>query len=215
MRPVAEQDFFAVSDIPADSHTSAIGRDLRRFQRVRVKLFGRYMLDDGREHACQIINMSPGGMAISGLVSGRLGRRVVVYADHLGRIEGIAVRRLHNGLAAKILASGRKQDRLAAQLTWLANRHLLDQQQTQWTAPRDFPTVLTLPNGLSIPCTVIEMSASGAVITCRKKLPVGLLATIGNIQCRVVRHIDGRVIVEFTRVRHPRQLAQDIAGATT
>jgi hypothetical protein len=211
MRQFAEQSFFAVSDMQAGRDISAIRQDLRRFQRVRVRLFGRYMMDDGREYACRIVNMSPGGIAISGLVSGRLGKRVVVYSDHLGRIEGLAVRRLHNGIAAQILASGRKRDRLAAQLTWLANRHLLDQQRTRWTAPRDFRTVLTLPNGACIPCTVIEMSASGAVITCHKKLHVGLLATIGNVQSRVVKHIDGCVIVEFTRLRRLPSL-EDMAS---
>ena len=36
----------------------------RRFQRVRVNLLGRYMLADRREYACQVVNMSPGGMAL-------------------------------------------------------------------------------------------------------------------------------------------------------
>ena len=36
----------------------------RRFQRVRVDLLGRYMLADRREFPCQVVNMSPGGMAV-------------------------------------------------------------------------------------------------------------------------------------------------------
>jgi len=36
----------------------------RRFQRVKVHLLGRYMLPDRREFPCQIINMSPGGLAL-------------------------------------------------------------------------------------------------------------------------------------------------------
>ena len=43
----------------------------RRFQRVRVNLLGRYMLPDRREFPCQVINMSPGGMAVLAPVSGR------------------------------------------------------------------------------------------------------------------------------------------------
>jgi hypothetical protein len=44
----------------------------RRFQRVKVNLLGRYMLSDRREYPCQVINMSPGGMALLAAVCGRL-----------------------------------------------------------------------------------------------------------------------------------------------
>jgi hypothetical protein len=213
MQPLDEQDFYSVANLQASRQTSAIPQEPRRFQRVRIRVFGRYMLDDGQEYPCRITNMSPGGMAICGLVAARPSRRVVVYADHLGRIEAIAVRPLHNGFAAEILASERKRDRLAVQLTWLANRRRLDcgQRADLRVAPHDFRTTLTLPNGTCVPCTVTEMTASGATIACKNKLPLGVLATIGSIQSRIVDHIDGHVIVEFTRLRSLPSL-QDMAS---
>ena len=42
----------------------ALSADRRRHQRVRVNLLGRYMLPDRREFPCQVVNMSPGGMAL-------------------------------------------------------------------------------------------------------------------------------------------------------
>lgn len=33
--------------------------DLRRHQRVKVSLLGRYMLSDRREYPCQTVDMSP------------------------------------------------------------------------------------------------------------------------------------------------------------
>src|SRR6476620_5731283 len=97
----------------------------RRFQRVRVNLLGRYMLADRREFPCQVVNMSPGGMALVAPVMAQLGERVIAYIDHVGRLEGICTRHLENGFASTIGATARKRDKLAAQLTWLANRHLL------------------------------------------------------------------------------------------
>ena len=47
----------------------ALGDERRRFQRVRVDLLGRYMLPDRREFPCQVVNMSPGGMAVLAPVS--------------------------------------------------------------------------------------------------------------------------------------------------
>ncbi len=98
----------------------------RRFQRVRVNLLGRYMLADRREFPCQVTDMSPGGMAIIAPVSGQIGERVIAYVDHVGRLEGVITRQFQNGFAMTVSATIRKRDKLAAQLTWLANRHILN-----------------------------------------------------------------------------------------
>src|ERR1700680_2561905 len=99
-----------------------LSEERRRFQRVQVDLLGRYMLADRREFPCQVINMSPGGMAIIAPVAGKPGERVIAYVDHVGRLEGVIARQFENGFAMTIAATARKRDKLAAQLTWLANR---------------------------------------------------------------------------------------------
>src|ERR1700678_3473800 len=104
----------------------ALSDERRRFQRVKVDLLGRYMLPDRREFPCQVINMSPGGMALIAPVGGAAGERVIAYVDHLGRLEGKIARLFQNGFAMTISATARKRDKLAAQLTWLANRNILD-----------------------------------------------------------------------------------------
>ena len=66
----------------------AMSEERRRFQRVRANLLGRYMLADRREFPCQVVNMSPGGMALIAPVAGQPGERIIAYVDHLGRLEG-------------------------------------------------------------------------------------------------------------------------------
>src|SRR5215470_20439257 len=130
-----------------------LNEERRRFQRVRVNLLGRYMLADRREFPCQVLDMSPGGMAVIGPVSGVAGERVVAYIDHVGRLEGTIVRVLPNGFAMSIAATPRKRDKLAAQLTWLANRELLgtiDDRRHGRVTPRNAAGRLTLPNGNNI-----------------------------------------------------------------
>ena len=102
-----------------------LNEERRRYQRVRVDLLGRYMLQDRREFPCQVVNMSPGGIALLAPVSGQPGERIIAYVDHLGRLEGHVARTFQNGFAMTISSTSRKRDKLAAQLTWLANRHLL------------------------------------------------------------------------------------------
>src|SRR5512146_2725345 len=98
-----------------------LAQERRRHQRVKVNLLGRYMLADRREFPCQVVNMSPGGIALVAPVLGNPGERVIAYVDHLGRLEGKISRLLDNGFAMTISATLRKRDKLAAQLTWLAN----------------------------------------------------------------------------------------------
>ncbi len=64
-----------------------VAEERRRFQRVKVHLLGRYMLPDRREFL-QIINMSPGGLALLAPGIGNVGERVIAYLDHIGRVEG-------------------------------------------------------------------------------------------------------------------------------
>src|SRR3984957_1376384 len=93
-------------------------QERRRHQRVKVVLLGRYMLEDRREFPCQTIDMSPGGVALSAPVKGEIGSRVVVYIDHLGRIEGRIARHLDHGFALSLNVPLIKREKLADQLTW-------------------------------------------------------------------------------------------------
>lgn len=192
-----------------------LGRERRRFARVRVNLLGRYMLEDQHEYPCQVVNMSPGGMAFIAPTNGRIGDRVVAYIDHLGRLEGQVSRVFQSGFAMTIAATARKRDKLAAQLTWLANRHLLnlpeDRRHDRQT-PVDPDSRIILPNGLNLACRIIDVSLSGAAVSCERRPEVGAVVTLGKIPARVVRHLDFGFALEFTRLQHPDFLAENIAG---
>jgi len=184
-------------------------KERRRHQRVRVNLLGRYMLADRREFPCQVINMSPGGIALIAPVSGQPGERVIAYIDHLGRLEGIIARQFLNGFAMTISATSRKRDKLAAQLTWLANRSILnlpEDRRHERIVPRNPGGRLILPNGIKVGCRIIDVSLSGAAISTTHRPEIGSQVTIGNIPGRVVRHIEDGIAIEFTRLQHPDSL---------
>lgn len=189
----------------------------RRHQRVKVNLLGRYMLADRREFPCQVIDMSPGGMAVVAPVIGNPGERVIAYVDHLGRLEGKIARLLDNGFAMTISATSRKRDKLAAQLTWLANRQILnlpeDRRHGRFT-PRNTMARLILPNGTNVTCRVIDLSASGAAVAIAPELrpAVGAAVTIGKTMGRVVRHIEDGFAIEFTRLQHPDAIEDNVTG---
>ncbi|MEX0859688.1 MAG: PilZ domain-containing protein, partial [Cucumibacter sp.] len=111
-----------LDDHPSDQDDDGIPLEHRRFQRVRVSVLGRYMLADRREFPCQVIEMSPGDARVIAPVPGEIGERVVAYLDHIGRVEGTINRMIEGGFAIEVHASMRKRDKMAAQLTWLANK---------------------------------------------------------------------------------------------
>jgi PilZ domain len=192
-----------------------LNEEKRRFQRVRVNLLGRYMLADRREFPCQVLDMSPGGMAIIGPVSGVAGERVVAYIDHVGRLEGTIIRVLPNGFAMSIAATPRKRDKLAAQLTWLANRQILglpEDRRHDRIVPRNPRSTMVLADGTAVICRIIDMSLSGAAVACEQRPEVGSLITLGKTPSRIVRHIEGGIAVEFTRMQHPDFLEENVTG---
>jgi hypothetical protein len=193
----------------------ALSEDRRRFQRVNVNLLGRYMLADRREFPCQVVNMSPGGMAAMAPVDGQPGERIIAYVDHLGRLEGHIARQFQNGFAMTIAATARKRDKLAAQLTWLANRHLLDSPEDRRhgrVAPKNPISRLIMPNGVNLACRIIDISQSGAGIATEQRPPMGALVTLGKVQGRVVRHLENGFAIEFTRLQHPDFLEDNLCG---
>ncbi|MFL4981380.1 MAG: PilZ domain-containing protein [Xanthobacteraceae bacterium] len=198
------------------THARALRDERRRFQRVRVNLLGRYMLADRREFPCQVIDMSPGGMAVIAPVNGRAGERVIAYIDHIGRVEGTLIRQFGNGFAMTIAATPRKRDKLAAQLTWLANRHELglpEDRRHGRIVPRNPVTQLVLPNGTAMTCRLIDMSLSGAAVVTEERPPIGALVQLGKVQGRTVRHLEQGFAVEFTRLQHPDFLEENVTGA--
>ena len=187
----------AVNSAPAKT-------ERRNFQRVRVKIYGRFMLEDRSEHPCQVLDMSPGNVALRADVIGQPGEKIIVYLDHIGRIEGVLTRRLEDGFAMTILASERKRDKLAAQLTWLANKHELDlpeDRRHDRVAPRNPMNTLQLPDGRRYPCRIIDLSLSGAAVEIEVKPAIGAQVMLGTMRGQVVRHFEDGIAVEFAVVQ--------------
>ena len=74
------------------------------------------MLSDRREFPCRTVDISAGGIAIVGSIKGKLGERVIVYLDRVGRIEGSIVRFFPGGFAIVLHASDLKRDWLKSEI---------------------------------------------------------------------------------------------------
>ena len=192
-----------------------VADERRRFQRVKVHLLGRYMLPDRREFPCQVINMSPGGLAMLAPGIGNVGDRVIAYLDHVGRVEGKITRIIDNGFAMSVGATARKRDKLAAQLTWLANRDILnlpEDRRHDRIVPRNPIGLITLDDGRQMTCRIIDVSMSGAAIGAEYRPPLRSLVTLGRVQARVVRNLEDGFALEFVH-EQPLETLEDSISA--
>ena len=190
----------------------------RNFQRVRVKIYGRFMLEDRSEHPCQVVDMSPGNVALRTERIGMPGEKIIAYIDHIGRIEGVVTRILQDGFAMTVIASERKKDKLAAQLTWLANKHELDlpeDRRHERVAPRNPSSVLQLADGRQYQCRIIDLSLSGAAVEIDVKPAIGVQVMLGTMRGQVVRHFEDGIAIEFAVIQRPETLDSEFNASGT
>lgn len=176
----------------------------RSFQRVSVNMTGRLMLATREEYPCVATEMSPGDVVISCVGQPRVGERVIAYIDHLGRLEGQALQLTDTGFVMSVTATDRKREKLAAQLTWLANRHELglpEDRRHDRLSPRITRAELTLEDGTHHPCRLVDLSLSGAAIDIDFRPPIGTVVSLNQMRGRVVRHFAEGVAIEFAHVQ--------------
>ena len=189
----------------------ALQDERRRFQRVRVNLLGRYMLADRREFPCQVLEMSPGDAVVIAPVSGGVGEKVIAYIDHIGRIEGLILDPVDGGFLMEVVASSRKRDKMAAQLTWLANKDVLnlpEDRRHERVVPDNRHSTVVLDDGRRYNCKIIDISLSGAAIELAVRPAMGTPVTLGRMRARVVRHFQNGVAVEFASAQEMLTVVQ-------
>jgi hypothetical protein len=97
--------------MPEQKETSSGSK--RQSLRLRASLSGRYMLADGRESMCKVIDVSARGIALDASVKGAIGERVVLYLDEIGRLQGRIVRHMNGGFAVQLDATAAGTKRVA------------------------------------------------------------------------------------------------------
>ena len=116
---------------------------------------------------------------------------MVAFFDHVGGIEGTVVREFEGGFAFKLAATQHKREKLAATLTWLANRSELDgadERRHERIAPNSGRQQLQLAEGIVLECEVLDISVSGASIGTPARPELGTEVMLGKLRARVMRH---------------------------
>jgi hypothetical protein len=161
------------------------------------------MRENRQEFPCKTIDISPGGIAFAAEAPVSLGEKIIAYLAQIGRVEGLVRRQFANGFAISMNLPPMKREKLADQLTWLANRQVLglpEDRRHERIQPRERHSTLTMPNGRETLCRIIDISRSGAAVATSPAPPLGSTVTLGKTRGQVVREFAGGVAIEFDRI---------------
>jgi hypothetical protein len=148
-------------------------------------------------------NISPGGMLIQTPVTTKIGEKVVIYLDALGRFAGAAVRQVSDGFSMILDISAKKRETLADQLTWFANHagiDLPDDREHERIVPFRQRAILRSLDGREHMVKILDLSLSGVGIETNRLPALGEPVFIGSTPAVVVRHFEGGFAGEFITV---------------
>jgi hypothetical protein len=129
----------------------------------------------------------------------KAGERVVLYIDDVGRYEGQVIRASKHHFAVDYRGRRTKTNRAADSLTYALNsKHVRLNRRANPRIRQDQPAVLTLDNGESIACEILDISLTGASIAVSPKPALGAAVSIGRMAAKVVRVHEKGVGVVFT-----------------
>ncbi len=184
-------------------------QDRRRYPRFPMALLGRFMRASKQEYPGKLHDISVGGAAIMSPIEPELGERIVASFDQIGVIEGTVVRLIPGGFAIQLTATQHKREKLAAQITWLINRHELtsaEDRRHERIAVAHKLTTLKLADGILVEARLLDVSISGASVGTNARPPIGADVLVGRLNARVMRHHDQGIGVQFVDIQDPEAL---------
>lgn len=195
---------FAQTYAPADG--SAVGT-------VKQTLFGRFMLPDMSEHACQVVGISLDGASFVTSVPVPPGLPIVAYLEEVGRIEATSAESTAGGFNVTFALTGARRDRFETRLKWLVQKEsgqsAADRRHTRYE-PRDKQSQITMPDGQEYACEVVDISLSGAAVKVEVMPSLGTYILLGKMRGRVVRYLENGIAIEFVKLLDRTQLTDTL-----
>jgi hypothetical protein len=170
--------------------------------------------------ACRTQSLSSLAAAITAPVIGAPGEAVTARLDGIGILRGSVERVTKDGFVFQIVASQQERVELAAKVAWLKQKSVRRQEEHRShkrIQPRDPRSTIRLATGEMLRCFVIDLSPSGAAVSCQHTPQIGERLTLGTLACRVVRKLSVGFAVHFDMAQDPGGLEQSVTGfeATT
>ena len=182
--------------------------DFLRQRAVEVAVSGSYSLHrwydcEGklRTFACRTKRVSPFRMIVDVPVVGKVGERVTSYFQDFGEFECTISATLKSGFLMELEMTRARRAWMSEKLTWLEKKQkdasIEDLRRDARFVPQASHTFLTLADGGSHPCFIIDVSTAGVAISCEYDPPIGTPLAVGACVGRVIRKFANGFAVKF------------------
>lgn len=169
--------------------------------KARGIVFGRFMLPDMTEHACQVVDVTSEGAGFLTASVPEMGQNIVAYLEEIGRVEAVSAVPIEGGFRVNFTLQGSRLERLQQRIKFLASRdpEAKDSRRHARYEPSEKVSQISLPDGRVYNCEVLDISISGAAISTEVMPSVGTYVMLGKMRGRVVRYLDQGVAIEFVK----------------
>jgi hypothetical protein len=157
----------------------------------------------GLERPCRTIDLSPGDACISADDMPIMGEKLIIYAQHIGCLEGPVTRLGGGEFGVRFLATLAKRERLAETLTELCNSQgeVLGNRRTLRYQGSGIALV-EVDGAEALHCEVTDFSLVGmAARTAATRPMIGTWVKIGAMHGRVSRYIENGFAIDFEAKR--------------
>ena len=164
-------------------------------------LLGRYSFaatdEDGNSttaiYACRTAGLSTTVASLVAPVPVPIRDHTRLLLDYVGLLQGHVTRATDSGFEMTIECTGFEREALAAKINWLKRYRLHKTEEKRKSGrflPRRADATITLKDGTSARCLLIDVSTSGAAISAQVSPKIGDPVRLGALTGRVVRTMD-------------------------
>ncbi|UWU89208.1 PilZ domain-containing protein [Bradyrhizobium sp. CB1015] len=168
-----------------------------------------------RSFACRTKRVSPFRMIVDVPVVGKVGERVTSYFQDFGEFQCTISATLKAGFLMELEMTRARRAWMSEKLTWLEKKQkdasVRELRRDARFVPQVSHTVLTLADGSSHPCFIIDVSTAGVGVSSEYDPAIGTPLAVGACVGRVIRKFDHGFAVKFAEKQDRDDLARLIA----
>ena len=163
-----------------------------------------------RTFACRTISVSPFQMTLAVAVAGKVGNRIISCFPDLGKLGGSITDTFAGGFVFDPDLTNIERERMASKLVWLEKKQrdpaVRDARRHERFVPANPHSTLTLADGSTRSCFVIDMSVTGVAVSAAVQPPIGAALAVGACVGRVVRLLPEGFAIQFAETQRRQDL---------
>ena len=196
-----------------------------RQRAVEVSLGGSYLLPrwydcEGRPRtfACRTKRVSPFRMIVDVPVVGKVGERLTSYFRDFGEFQCTISATMKSGFLMELDMTRARRAWMSEKLTWLEKKqkdaNIEELRRDARFVPQVAHTYLTLADGSTHSCFIIDVSTAGVAISCEYDPQVGTPLAVGACVGRVIRKFSNGFAVKFAEKQNRDDLVHLIVRSS-